>query len=162
MGSVTVSRERKTMTRVLALWLLLVSGSTAFGQVLYVNGSLNPVATSLNGTPAPAGSNWSECQNDTGNTTTSNGTLGYGCGTLQGGSGTFHMSDDFTVPAGPSWNVSGLGFYGYQTGASSTVSPFTGVVVRILSDNPMTNPSAPVDYHQPPGQPVILQHLPHL
>lgn len=47
------------------------------------------------------------------------------------------IADDFTVPAGEAWHVSGFNFFGYQTG-SSTTSSFTEMKIRVYNGNPMS------------------------
>ncbi|MBL8059677.1 MAG: hypothetical protein JNK63_03050 [Chthonomonas sp.] len=45
------------------------------------------------------------------------------------------LIDDFTVPAGPGWDVAQISGYGYLTG-SSTTSTATGVIVKIWDADP--------------------------
>src|SRR4051812_26017453 len=78
----------------------------------YVNGGLSTGATSLNGTAAPAGTTWHELQNDAGNNTESNTLLASSHFTP------YSIADDFTVPAGPSWNIQKMTFYAIQIGAT--------------------------------------------
>ncbi|MBX3377279.1 MAG: hypothetical protein KF678_09800 [Phycisphaeraceae bacterium] len=52
------------------------------------------------------------------------------------GGANFRVADDFTVPAGSSWTVSGFTFYGYQTGSGTPVSSFTGATVQIWNGPP--------------------------
>lgn len=101
----------------------------------YNNGGLSTGATSKNGTAAPAGYTWSELQNNTGNTTESNTSLGLG-GTFSSAAASFFIADDFTVPAGSSWQVSAIDFFAYQTGYTGTTAPFNTVRVNIFSSDP--------------------------
>lgn len=45
------------------------------------------------------------------------------------------VADDFTVPAGDTWNIDGITFFAYQTG-SGTFSSITGVYFKIFSGPP--------------------------
>ena len=45
------------------------------------------------------------------------------------------LADSFTVPAGQTWNIEGINFFGYQTG-SSTTSTIMSVNVRIWQGTP--------------------------
>ena len=46
------------------------------------------------------------------------------------------IADNFTVPAGQTWNVSEFVTFGYQTGSPTSPSTFTGLVVRIWNGDP--------------------------
>ncbi|MDB5203721.1 MAG: hypothetical protein JWQ27_3130 [Ferruginibacter sp.] len=89
----------------------------------YVNGNLSTGATTSGGTAAPAGTTWSEVQ--LGNTN-----AGFNASITQNA---FRLGDNFVVPAGPSWTLSKITFYGYQTGYAGTTSPFNTVRVIIHS-----------------------------
>jgi len=101
----------------------------------YNNGGLSTGATSKSGTAAPTGYTWSELQNNTGNTTESNTSLGLG-GTSSSASASFFIADDFTVPAGTSWQISTIDFFAYQTNYTGTTAPFNTVRVNIYSSDP--------------------------
>lgn len=45
------------------------------------------------------------------------------------------LADDFTIPAGETWTLEQVTFFGYQTG-SSTTSTFTGMYFQIKDDMP--------------------------
>ena len=49
----------------------------------------------------------------------------------------FRVADDFTIPAGQTWNIENVELYAYQTG-STTTSTITGVNIRIWSGAPGT------------------------
>ena len=55
------------------------------------------------------------------------------------------MSDDFSVPAGETWNVQDFVFFGYQTGSTTGLSTFTDVRFEIL-DGPPGSPTSAVVY----------------
>ncbi|MCD4795433.1 MAG: T9SS type A sorting domain-containing protein [Bacteroidales bacterium] len=46
------------------------------------------------------------------------------------------VADDFTVPAGETWNITGFNFFGYQTGTPADTSTFTGAYAKIYDGNP--------------------------
>jgi hypothetical protein len=54
-----------------------------------------------------------------------------------------HIADDFEVPAGPGWLVSGFTFFAYQTNSPTSPSPITGVYFQIL-DGPPDDPATSV------------------
>ncbi len=101
----------------------------------YNNGGLSTGSTSKSGTAAPAGYTWSEAQNNTGNTTESNTNAGY-AGTSSSATASYFLADDFTIPAGQSWNITAIDFFAYQTGYTGTTSPFNTVRVNIFSSDP--------------------------
>lgn len=101
----------------------------------YANGGLSTGATSKGGLAAPAGYTWSELQNNTGNTTESNTSLGLG-GTFSSATTSYFLADDFTVPAGSSWQITTIDFFAYQTNYSGTTAPFNTVRVNIFSSDP--------------------------
>lgn len=115
------------------LFVLAFSSILSFSQ--YNNGGLSTGATSNSGVSAPAGYTWSEAQNETGNTTESNTTGGYGCQKIGAATSNF-CADDFTVPTGETWNVSSIEFFGYQTGYAGATSPFVGLTLNIFSSDP--------------------------
>lgn len=91
--------------------------------VLYNNGGI----TTHTGT-GYGGANISMVQNNTFGLST----LGFGHQHSYG----YKIADDFTVPAGPGWNITGVSFYAYMTG-SGTISPFTAVYFEIWDGDPM-------------------------
>jgi len=101
-------------------------------QQLYTNGNFTTGTTTKSGVAAPTGYTWSEVQNNTGNTTESNTNSGYSANQIGG----ITLADDFTVPTGQSWTINNLSFFGYQTGAASTPSPFTQLYIRIWRGSP--------------------------
>lgn len=119
------------------LLILLIAGAFLNAQT-YSNGGLSSGTISKSGVAAPAGYVWSENQNDTGNTTETNSTTGYtGCICTSGTTTlNYFLADDFTVPAGVSWTVSSIDFYGYQTGYTGVTSPFNSVKVQLYNSDP--------------------------
>jgi subtilisin-like proprotein convertase family protein len=113
-------------------FLFLISG-TMQAQT-YVNGNLGTGATSNNGTAAPAGTTWHELQNNTGNTTESNSTLGVSH--VSFGTTNNTLADDFTVPAGQTWNITTLRIYSLDQVTTTTTSPYNNIRVRIYNGVP--------------------------
>ncbi|HCA09760.1 MULTISPECIES: T9SS type A sorting domain-containing protein [unclassified Chryseobacterium] len=116
------------------LVVAIIATNFIFAQT-FSNGGLSTGATSSGGTAAPAGYTWSELQNNTGNTTESNTSLGLG-GTFSSATASFFIADDFTVPAGSSWQISTIDFFAYQTNYAGTTAPFNTVRVNIFSSDP--------------------------
>ena len=48
----------------------------------------------------------------------------------------YRVADDFVIPAGEVWNVTGITFFAYQTGAPTNPSPITGVYFEIYDAMP--------------------------
>ncbi len=123
---------------VLGLWS--AAGTTAtsvpstVGGYLYDNAPLPTGTMTESGVAAPAGTQWSELQHDTGNTTESNTTLGTSCSLTTATS--FRCADDFTVPAGQTWTVDQVVTFAYQTGFSGSTSPILSATLQIWSGRP--------------------------
>lgn len=101
---------------------------------IYTNTPLATGATTAGGTAAPVGTQWSEVQNDTGNTTESNTTLGTSCSVTT--ATVFRCADNFTVPAGQTWTIDRVIVYVYQTGFAGTTSPITAGTLQIWNGRP--------------------------
>jgi hypothetical protein len=109
-------------TNLVAAFLLGACG-VASAQVLFDNGGiLTP--NSPNGTCLPVGSGKSEVQL---------GNLNAGYNTI---AASFHEADDFVVPSGQTWNVTGFTLPMYQTLA--TTPTVTQVFVQIWNGQPGT------------------------
>ena len=122
--------------------LVLIAGSSN-AQSVYKNGYLSTGSTAKDGTPAPAGTTWSEVQNNAGNNNQSNTVGGF-----SGGYGTgfnYSLADNFTVPAGQQWAITGMAFYAYQTGYAGATTPFDVVRVQIW-DGPPDLPTSNIIY----------------
>lgn len=102
----------------------------------YINGALSTGSTSNSAVAAPTGYTWSECQNETGNTTESNTNSGFSGNYNTAGTTSFQLADDFIVPTGQAWNVAGFDFYCYQTGYAGTTPPIDGLRVLIYDNDP--------------------------
>lgn len=100
----------------------------------YINGGLTTGTTTLSGVAAPAGSAWSELGNVAGNTTVANNIL------ANAANPAFTIADNFTVPAGQTWNVTKMYFYFVQA-ALTPSSPITNVRIQIHNANPSLGPT---------------------
>lgn len=116
----------------MTLGLLLLIAGVLKAQP-YINGPLTTGATSSGGVAAPAGFTWSELQG---------ANTGYGSGANIGAG--YTLADDFTVPAGQTWNITKFTFYAYSTGATGSTSPFNDTRVRIFNTNPSSGSPTPV------------------
>ena len=126
----------KKITDLLKKSVLMLGLFCLIGKIsaqTYVNGNLSTGLTASTGETAPACATWSEVQ--TGNTT-----AGYAASL----SGLNTVADDFTVPAGVTWNVSKFTFYAYSTGYTGTLSPFDSVRVRIYNTDPSVGGVTPI------------------
>lgn len=125
----TLKKIRQVLktTAAAAVALTLFSG-LATAQT-YTNGNLSTGATTSTAVVAPAGTTWSELQ-------LTNNSYGVAA-SITAGAG-FTVADDFTIPSGGAWNLTGLSVYAYSTGFAGTTSPFNDVRVKIYSSNPST------------------------
>ncbi len=114
-----------------------VTGAAFAGQnPLYSNQSavasvaaLNARTLTRSGVAAAAGSYWSECQSDLGNTTESNTTAGFT------GNGAFRLADDFTV-GGLGWDVTAIKVYAYDSGSAVPAASFSAGNMNIWNAAP--------------------------
>lgn len=109
----------------------VLSGNAA-AQVIYDNGPFITGSVSKNGTAAPSGKQWSEVQNDNGNTTESNTLAASGCQAVSGGNN--RCADDFIVPVGETWTLNTVTVYIIQVGA--TTNPVNNMNLRIWNGRP--------------------------
>lgn len=119
---------------------ILLNGYTAYSGLsltgsyslrVFSNGGLSTGASAKNGTAAPAGTTWSEAQNNAGNTAETNTTTGY---SIKNAS--WRVADNFTVPSGKSWTLSSVDVYAYKTDAAATPSPFTAATLQVWRGRP--------------------------
>ncbi|MBM4108862.1 MAG: hypothetical protein FJ255_08650 [Phycisphaerae bacterium] len=129
------------MKNVLILAVVAGTAGSAIAAPLYSNrgGTASPTMMGLStgpltgsGVAAPAGFEWSECQND--GAGTANTVAGF-TSSPSGTTGAFRLADDFTV-TGPGWSLTGLRVFGYQTGSLPTATPITGGSVNIWDGDP--------------------------
>ncbi|MFN0132722.1 MAG: GC-type dockerin domain-anchored protein [Phycisphaerales bacterium] len=117
----------------LASGIVALVASQGQAQVIYDNGPLSTGPTTASGVVAPAGTTWSEVQDD-GGTTCSNTNAGFSCGIV--GVNLFRMADDFTVPAGQTWDINRICIYAYQTGSVTSNPVFTAANIQIWNGRP--------------------------
>lgn len=123
----------------LSLKFAIALGSfQALNAQIYTNGTVSTGATSASGVAAPAGYTWSELQSNTGNTTESNTSFGYSAYFTTDLVTDFAVADDFIVPAGNTWNVTGFEFYLYQTNYAGTVPPIDQLMIEVYNGDPAT------------------------
>ncbi len=102
--------------------------------IIYNNGTLNTGSLTGSGVAAPTGEQWSENPNLP-DLSQANITRGLSGG-ITSATTWFRLADDFTVPAGQTWRIDSISFYAYQTGSSTTVSPFLGYRLQIWLGRP--------------------------
>ena len=107
----TLKRAWLGLNKTLSAFLLLCFLGGTINAQTYVNSNLSTGATATGGTAAPAGTTWSELQ-------PGSGTFGVGASITNG----IRLADDFVVPAGNTWNLTSMTFYGYQTGFAGATS----------------------------------------
>lgn len=112
-----------------AVALLLAGAAGLNAQVIYTNGPLSTGATTQGGTAAPTGATWSELSD---NNTTVNTIFGFGFSTAN----SLAVADDFTVPAGETWTITGFQYYTYSTGAPPATSPVSATSLQISDAAP--------------------------
>lgn len=117
--------------------LYLLTSSNAYSQI-YSNGPISTGATHVaTSTAAPAGYTWSELQSPS-------GTLGFSCFYNNAATTDFSVAEEFVVPAGNTWNLTNINFYGYQTGYAGGTIPIDALRVRIWNGDPSVGGSVVV------------------
>jgi hypothetical protein len=111
----------------------------AHAQELYVNAGGTPSnpaigtgALSRNGTIAPANTEWSELASEFG---ASNMLAGLAAHSLLADE-EYRLSDDFIVPPGDGWLITGLRFFAYEPEATHATSPVAAISLRIWDGPP--------------------------
>ncbi|MQP25456.1 T9SS type A sorting domain-containing protein [Flavobacterium sp. LMO8] len=117
---------------------------TSFGQVVYSNGGLSTGNIASDGTVAPTGYNWSQCQANAGSTTEANGSIGYNGGFSTDNSINVRLIDDFIVPSGQTWTITDFDFYCYQPNYTGTTPPIDGFRIQIWNGDPQLTTSSVV------------------
>ncbi|WP_460550390.1 T9SS type A sorting domain-containing protein [Hymenobacter daeguensis] len=112
--------------------LLFAVALSSRAQQLYSNGAIATGSASQSGTAAPAGTQWSEVQNDAGNPAVSNAYAGFGSNGLV----VSEAADDFVIPVGQTWTITTFRFMGYQPGAAGAFSPFSTLTLRVWRGQP--------------------------
>jgi hypothetical protein len=111
-------------------------------QVIYDNGTLATGTTSKSGVAAPAGTQWSEIQNNSWETASANTLAGVGCQAI-GVATLTRCADDFVIPPGQTWTINSVTTFVYQTGATGPTSPVIGSTLQIWNGVPLA-PSSTV------------------
>jgi hypothetical protein len=117
------------MTRRLALAMAVAAAfaaPTAHAQI-YSNGPLSTGPTATGGQTAPVGYEWSQLQ-------LTNTTLGATCSTS--GTTDFRLADDFVVPPGQNWTLTGIDVFAYQTNSPAAPAPFASATLRLWRGAP--------------------------
>lgn len=102
----------------------------------YSNGGLSTGTTTYSNVTAPTGYTWSECQNNTGNTTEANTSAGLSGMYNNANSTNFIIADDFVVPNGYSWDVTSFDFFCYQTSYTGTTPPIDVLRIQVWNGDP--------------------------
>ena len=114
------------MLKVLSLltfFLLSLSSTSILHAQLYTNGPISTGTSTSNGIAAPTGYAWSEGP----------ASAAFGFSAM---SGFNTLADNFTVPAGQTWTLTGAAFFPYQPDYTGTTSPLTALYVRIWKGAP--------------------------
>ena len=124
----------------IGLAIALASACGSARAQLFSNESANPGTPALalvnqtgNNTPAPGSSQWSEVASV--NALLGNSLAGVACHADQSdATGGVRLADDFTVPTGQTWRLTGMQLFAYQPGALS--APVSGATLRIWNGVP--------------------------
>ena len=130
----TLNKLRPFFAKMLPLLVLAAFSVCTVNAQQYINGNLGTGATSKSGVAAPAGTQWHEMQNNTGNTTETNVSIAFDNSPVLGSS---RVADNFTVPAGVSWNINKMTFYSVVLPPPPGTSPITAVRVVIRDASPV-------------------------
>jgi hypothetical protein len=103
---------------------------------LWNNGPLSTGPLSKSGVAAPAGTTWSECQNNAGNLTESNSVAGFSAYRNAAGTTDFHLADDFTITDPYGWQIDSMSLFAYRTTQPTTTTPFLEAYARVWSGRP--------------------------
>lgn len=122
----------------LKLLIFLLAVSATINAQTYSNGAISTGTTTKSGVAAPtvpAQHQWSECQNNTGNTTQTNNYHGFD-GYYNGNNVNLRVFDDFTIPFSQAWNISSVDVFCYQQDFLGSTPPINELKVRIWSGFP--------------------------
>lgn len=101
-------------------------------SVIYSNGVIETGAVSGNGIMAPSGKVWSELQRQPDGPMHINSAAGFSARKSDGR----RLADDFVVPSGQGWRLTGVALLSYVTDAPASPSPFTSATLRIWKGPP--------------------------
>lgn len=130
----TLNKLRPFFAKMLPLLVLAAFSVCTVNAQQYINGNLGTGTTSKSGVAAPAGTQWHEMQNNAGNTTQTNVSIAFDNSPVLGSS---RVADNFTVPAGVSWNINKMTFYAVVLPPPPGTSPITAVRVIIRDASPV-------------------------
>lgn len=99
----------------------------------YVNGTLSTGTISKSGLVAPAGRTWAELQNNGSDLSSTNGSFGMG---IDGPSYSTYFADDFTIPAGESWDLNQIEVYASIESTDTGTMPFNTFNFEIWNGDP--------------------------
>lgn len=111
---------------------------------IYSNGSLSTGSVTASGFAAPSSYTWSELQNNAGNTTQVNGTSGLPAYFYSDNSVSYALADDFVVPTGQTWDITGFDFFCYEPVYSGSVPPIDQLRIRLYNTNPSVDGATPI------------------
>ena len=114
--------RRYRFARISAVGLLAAVAGAGYSQIIYSNG---PFITHPG--IGPGGTDVSRLQS------VSLGMLNLGFGVQTDPGVNNWAADDFTIPAGQTWNITGMTFYGYESPAVSTASTINDLRLRVFS-----------------------------
>jgi subtilisin-like proprotein convertase family protein len=126
--NITFQKQIKLLSKLSFVLLFMTAFSFSLKAQTYVNGNLGTGVVNKAGVTAPAGLQWHEMQNNIGDNTTACAALAFNS------SGNFILSDNFVVPVGQTWTITGASFYGIQLNAS----PVSAVGVQIRNGSPLS------------------------
>lgn len=119
--------------------LIAAAIAGSFSSQIYSNGSYTTGNTSQSGVNSSSlnGLPWSECQGATGNVSETNGTAGFAC--FKNPLESYFLADDFTVPAGQTWNISHLNVFTYFNNYGQVTPSIIRVAILNVED-PFASP----------------------
>lgn len=101
-------------------------------RVVYSNGVIETGTVSGNGIAAPAGKMWSELQRQPDGPMDISNANGFSARASDGRK----LADDFVVPSGQTWRLTGVAFLSYVTDAPASPSPFASTTLRVWRGEP--------------------------
>jgi Secretion system C-terminal sorting domain len=133
-------------TKITFIVAILFAAHNFYAQITYSNGLVSTGTTTSSGVAAPtlpAQHQWSELQNNAGNTTQTNNYHGFD-GYYNGTNTDLRVFDDFTVPFGQSWDINNVDVFCYQQDFLGSNPPIDVLRVRIWSGFPYLGTSTVV------------------
>lgn len=119
------------MIKKITLLIGIATVSNLFSQ-LYNNGNYITGNTSTSGASSSNSLPWSECQNEAGSTSETNGTAGFAC--FKSPVESYFLADDFTVPQGQVWSISQLSVFAYFNNYGQATPSIIKVAILDVED----------------------------